>query len=277
MKALYRERVRRSFGIFDERQILKLHDSKIAVAGLGLGGAVFLNLVRLGIEKFHIADPDVFERTNINRQRVAKESTLNQRKDQSTCDEALDINPDVKIRCFEEGVKTHNLDSFLQDIDCVVDIVDVFALPEKLALHHRARQLNIPVVSCATLGFSGSVVVFDENTPSFSDLTGMRSEDNFIDNLIKFIQFICPEVPSYMKEQMIRALDRSTHIPFVVPGCEISAALGAAEVVKCLLGIGNRILAPKGIFCDSYRSEILHFTADFRARDFDLEIGKKAA
>ncbi len=80
MSDTYRERFLRSIGIFTEEQLYKFKSTKIAIGGLGLGGSIFLNLVRMGFENFHIADPDTFERTNINRQRMAKETTIGMRK-----------------------------------------------------------------------------------------------------------------------------------------------------------------------------------------------------
>ncbi len=267
----------RSLGIVTEAQLETIQKTPIAVAGLGLGGSIFLNLVRLGFQNFHVADPDIFERTNINRQRMAKEDNLGKRKDDCTVKEAQSINPEVEIQTFGKGVQLDNLDRFLDGRKWVIDVVDVFALPEKLALHAEARKRGIPVVSCATLGFSGSVVVFTPETPSFAELTGMDANAHFSDNLEKFLQFICPEIPDYMKEQMMRAMDRSSHIPFVVPGGEISAAFCATEVMKNVLGMGKRVYAPIGVFADSYGLKIDLFHASHEARQFDFPPRKKAA
>jgi len=271
------ERFLRCLGIVTEAQFEKIRNIPVAVAGLGLGGSIFLNLVRLGFENFHIADPDIFERTNINRQRLAKETTLSLRKDHCAVEEARAINPAVQIKTFAEGVQLGNMTQFLEGRQWVVDVVDVFALPEKLALHEEARKRKIPVVSCATLGFSGSVVVFNEQTPSFAELTGMKASDNFVDNLEKFLQFICPEIPDYMIEQMMKALDRSTHIPFVVPGGEISAAFCATEIIKNILGQGRRAYAPTGIFADAFNLKVELFEASHKARRFSFPRKKKTA
>lgn len=278
MKPEYKERFLRSLGILNEGQLLKIKNTSIAIAGLGLGGSVFIDLVRMGFEKFHIADPDVFERTNINRQRMAKETSIGQRKDHSAAAEARAINPDIKIKIFSEGVKPWNLREFLTGIDWVVDIVDVFALSDKLALHAEARERNIPVASCATLGFSGSVIMFNNTTPSFAELTGMSSKNSHEINLQNFLQFMAPYIPEYMCEQLFKAIDKSTYIPFVVPGGEISAAFATTEIVKNILNVGKINLAPTGVFVDSYNSCIELFEASHLARSLKpSEIKKKAA
>ena len=67
-------------GAFSARQLDRLADARVAVAGLGAfaGGAV--TLAQLGIGSgargwLRIADPDVFERHNANRQLFAVEAS----------------------------------------------------------------------------------------------------------------------------------------------------------------------------------------------------------
>jgi molybdopterin/thiamine biosynthesis adenylyltransferase len=266
----YRERFLRSIGIFTEEQLYKLKATKVAMGGLGLGGSIFLNLVRMGFENFHIADPDTFERTNINRQRMAKETTIGMRKDECSLAEARAINPAVKVKVFPEGVKASNLNEFLDGVDWVVDVVDLFAMEDKLALNVEAHKRGISVASCATLGFSGSVVVFNKNTPSFAELTGISMSLPYEENLSRFLRFICPEVPPYMWGQLIHAMDRTGYIPFVTPGGETSAAVAASEIAKNIVGLGRTVVAPQGIFVDvaQVRTEI--FEASYKARSLNI-------
>lgn len=271
------DRFLRSIGIIQPKDLLKFSKIKIAIGGLGLGGSIFLNLVRMGFQNFHVADPDIFERTNVNRQRLAKESTLGLRKDDCSVKEAMDINPNVKIKVFPEGVKAHNVDAFLDGIDWVVDVVDLFAMNDKLALNEAARKKKLSVASCATLGFSGSVVVFNPSTPSFAEQTGITNDLPYAENLKRFLQFICPAVPVYMLDQISLAMNRASYIPFITPGGEISAAFAAAEIAKHILKQGHCVLAPQGIFIDSFDLELKIFEAFHGARNFGkLSIEKKA-
>lgn len=258
------ERFMRCIGIMTEVDLETLRSSAIAIGGLGLGGSIFLNLVRMGVEHFHISDPDMYERTNINRQRMAKESTLGVRKDEALLREAYDINPQIKVRSFPAGISEVNVKDFLEGIDWVVDVVDVFALKEKLALNAEAHRRGLPLVSCGALGFSGAVVVFDKNTPSFAELSGLDLSLPYETNIKRFLTFICPEVPDYMKEQMEKAMSRSSHIPFVVPGVEIAAAVATTEIVKQILNRGEVVRAPYGLFMDPMRVKTEIFEASFK-------------
>ena len=59
----------RNLGWVTEAEQAALRSRRIAIAGLGgVGGSHLLTLTRLGIGKFTIADLDVFELANFNRQ-----------------------------------------------------------------------------------------------------------------------------------------------------------------------------------------------------------------
>lgn len=276
MNPLYRERFLRNIGIMNEASLERIRSTSIAIGGLGLGGSIFLNLVRMGFENFHIADPDVYERTNINRQRMAKESTVGRRKDESLIKEALDINPDVRVRTFPEGVTEENVGTFLEGMDWAVDVVDVFAMKEKLALNNEAARRGIPLASCGAVGFSAAVIVFDRTTPTFAQLTGLDPSLDYETNIRRFVQFLTPRIPDYMQDQLAKALARESHIPFVVPGVEISAACAVTEVAKQILNLGKRVRAPRGIFIDPVRLDIEIFDASYRARELNLPSRKSA-
>jgi molybdopterin/thiamine biosynthesis adenylyltransferase len=239
---LYHETFGRNIGIVDEAAQRRIAGAKIAIGGLGLGGSIFINLVRLGFQDFHVADPDTYDRTNVNRQRLADQSTVGTRKDDCLIAAARAINPDVRVTSFPDGVKPDTVDRFLYDREWIVDVVDLFAMSDKLAVNERARARGLPVASCAAIGFMGAVVVFDNKSasPSFAELSGISDGNSFRENCLRFVRFICPYVPTYMEAQLVRALDagtahadpRSTHIPFVVVGVEIAAALAAAEITR---------------------------------------------
>ncbi len=256
MKPDYKERFLRNIGIMDESQLERIKSTSVAIGGLGLGGSIFINLVRMGFEKFHVSDPDTYERTNVNRQRLAKESTIGIRKDDALIAEARDINPDVRIESFRDGVNEANVARFLDGIDYVVDVVDVFALSEKLALNAEAARRGLPTASCGAIGFSCSVVVFDRTTPTFAELTGMSADQPYEENIQKFVRFICPEVPAYMKAQLDKAMRKESYIPFVTPGVEIAAAFAATEIAKDILKLGLRARAPTGIHIDPVQLKI---------------------
>jgi len=65
---------------------------------------------------------------------------------------------------------------------------------------------------------------------------------------------------------MQKAMTRSSHIPFVVPGVEFAAACATTEISKHILNLGNKVTAPEGIFIDPVNLKIEVFTASHEAR-----------
>jgi molybdopterin/thiamine biosynthesis adenylyltransferase len=265
------ERFMRNIGIMSESQLEDIQNTGVAIAGLGMGGSIFINLVRLGFRRFHIADPDIYERTNINRQRLAREDTLGRRKDECLADEARSIFPEAEVRTFPEGVTAENVGEFLTGMQWAVDVIDIFAMPAKLALHREARRRGIPVVAGACLGFGASMVVFAEGSPPYESCSGISEDQDQQLNIERFIRFIAPEVPAYMRSHLGRAAAGKTHVPFVVPGIEVAGAFIAAEISKHVLGLGHCIVAPAGLYIDPVRAQATQFEASYQAREFWTE------
>ena len=67
----------RNIGLLTIEEQERLRDFTIAIPGMGgVGGANLISLVRQGFEKFRIADLDVYELKNFNRQYGARIDTL---------------------------------------------------------------------------------------------------------------------------------------------------------------------------------------------------------
>lgn len=87
----------------------------MAIGGLGgVGGIHLLTLARLGVGKFNIADFDVFDIVNFNRQVGATLETLQHPKIDVLAAMARQINPEIEIKLFPGGIQNDSIDEFLQ-------------------------------------------------------------------------------------------------------------------------------------------------------------------
>jgi len=158
----------RNLGWISEEEFKRIKEFKIAIAGMGgVGGSHLVTLVRMGFSRFVIADFDVFEMQNFNRQYGANMSTIGQMKSSVMKDMALQINPDAVIEVFEEGINSENLSLFLKGVDLYVDGLDVFEIEVRRSIFAEAHRNKIPCITSAPIGFSATCLVFDKNSMSF--------------------------------------------------------------------------------------------------------------
>src|SRR5438270_5147628 len=109
----YEEAFSRNLGWLTEWEQQALRSKRIAIAGMGgVGGFHLLTLVRFGIGAFNIADGDVFELVNFNRQAGATLASIGQSKAAVMANSARQINPEVRINCFDRGLTVENIDAF---------------------------------------------------------------------------------------------------------------------------------------------------------------------
>ncbi len=143
--------------ISDEEQKL-LKEKTVAVIGAGgLGGYICEGLTRLGIGRLIIIDGDVFEESNLNRQRFASESKLGQSKAKVVKEELKDINSEVIVGAFEVRINEQNAMDLLKDADVVIDAVD--NIPSRIMLQKVCEKLEVPLVHGAIGGWYGQVTV----------------------------------------------------------------------------------------------------------------------
>lgn len=145
----YSELVTRNRPLIKGQAQSVLRRSWILVAGCGsTGGAAVEPLVRLGAEHLILAEPDVFELNNLNRQ-AASVSDVGRNKAVALRDRAYAINPNVHVRVIESGITDDNCASLLTSVAVILDGVDVTSMSgwrAKYRLHAEAARLGVPVI-----------------------------------------------------------------------------------------------------------------------------------
>ena len=134
----------------------KLKNANVFVVGLGGVGAVAAEMIcRAGVGKMTIADGDVVEITNRNRQLPALKSTEGRPKTEILAQRLLDINPGLELNSVFEFVRDERAVELLksQSFDYVVDAIDT--LSPKVFLIHHALELGLNLVS--SMGAGGKI------------------------------------------------------------------------------------------------------------------------
>lgn len=254
---LYDEAFSRNIGWVTREEQALLRRKRVAIAGLGgVGGLHLLTLCRLGIGQFHLADFDTFGLANFNRQTGAMVSTLEQNKLDVMIREARDINPEIEITGFADGVTRDNLEAFLDGVDLYIDGLDFFAFEARQMVFAACAAKGIPAVTAAPLGMGVAVLTFLPGSMSFDDYFRLN-DGTEAEKPLRFLMGLAPA-----RLQMGYLVDPSTvdlanrKGPSTIMACQLCAGVAATEALKILLGRGTVRAAPRGYHFDAYRNKL---------------------
>lgn len=231
-----------------------LRGRRVAIAGMGgVGGGHLLALARLGVGGFTIADLDHFDVPNLNRQAGAFVSTIGRPKVETLAEMARDVNPEVRLRTFGEGVTPANLDEFLGDADLFVDGFDFFAIEIRRRTFARCRELGIPALTAAPIGMGVGLLAFMPTGMSFEEyfrLDGQPDEE-------KYLRFLLGVAPSGLHRTYLvdpSRVDLANHRgPSTGASCLLCAGAVASLAARILLLRGGVEGAPVHHHYDAYR------------------------
>jgi molybdopterin/thiamine biosynthesis adenylyltransferase len=249
----------RNIGWVTQAEQAVLRTKRVAIAGLGgVGGVHLLTLARLGVARFHIADFDRFSLANFNRQAGAATSTLDRPKADVLAAMARDINPDIELRVFDEGVSAQNVDAFLDGVDLYVDGLDFFAFAAREMVFTACEARGIAAITVAPLGMGAALLNFMPGGMSFDDYFGWRGQSER-EKALRFLIGLAPRVlhADYLADAS--RVDLSARRgPSTIMACQLCAGVAATEALKILLGRGRIRSAPHGVHFDAYRNKLVH-------------------
>ena len=146
------ERYLRTAMLTGENGIEKLRGSSVLLFGVGgVGSFAAEALARAGIGKIGLCDNDTVSVSNLNRQLVALESTLGQKKVDIMRKRIADINPDTAVVTYPLFFSAETAEEIdFSGYDYIIDAIDT--VTSKLLIIKAAHSLGIPVISCMGTG-----------------------------------------------------------------------------------------------------------------------------
>ncbi len=195
-----------------------LLESRVFMIGAGgLGSPVAYYLAAAGVGTIGIADADVVEVSNLQRQIMHNNERIGMDKVESAKKTIQALNPDVNVITRAERVTGENVRDIIRDYDVIVDGCDNF--PTRFLVNDACFFERKTLVSGAMFRFEGQVTTFKPHADG--------------------------EGPCY------RCLYPEPPPAGLVPGCSEAGILGAlagvvgtiqaVEVIKELLGIGESL------------------------------------
>jgi sulfur-carrier protein adenylyltransferase/sulfurtransferase len=137
----------------------KLLDSKVLIVGAGgLGSPAALYLAAAGVGTIGIADFDMLELSNLNRQVIHRTADVGRLKTESARDGVERLNPDVKVITYNERLTARNILDLVREYDVVMDATD--SIKSKFLLNDACFFAGKPYVFGGAVRFEGQVGVF---------------------------------------------------------------------------------------------------------------------
>ena len=194
----------------------RLSSSRVLVVGAGgLGSPALLYLAAAGVGTLGVADDDVVETSNLQRQVIHSDADVGRLKTESAVDAVARVNPSVEVVRHDLRLDSSNALEVLRDYDVALDGTDNF--PTRYLLNDACVLLGKPHVWGSIYRFDGQVSVWwAEHGPCY--------------------RCVFPTPPP----------------PGAVPSCAEGGVLGvlcaaigsvqASETVKLLLGVGEPLV-----------------------------------
>jgi adenylyltransferase/sulfurtransferase len=138
----------------------KLLDAKVLVLGAGgLGSPIAMYLAAAGVGTIGIADFDVVDVTNLQRQILHSTADVGRPKTASAADTIRALNPDVEVVTVDERLDSTNAFEMFERYDVIVDGTDNF--PTRYLANDACYLLRKPLVHGSIYQFEGQATVFD--------------------------------------------------------------------------------------------------------------------
>ena len=142
----------------------RICDASVLIIGAGgLGCPVALYLGAAGVGRLVLADGDVVDLTNLQRQIGHLTVSIGENKADSLARSVRAINPEIDVQPISRALANAALMEAVSVADLVVDASDNFAT--RHAVNRACVQFGRPLVSGAAIGFSGQLAVFDSGRP----------------------------------------------------------------------------------------------------------------
>ena len=151
----------------------KLRTTRVLIAGCGIGSTVAETLVRLGCTQLTLADPDIVELHNLNRQ-AFRHADLGRLKVDALADRLTSIWPEANIERVPHAIDAQNARELVARVDLIIDTIDLVSVSGIVAVHDAARALQRPAVTALNIGFGAGAMVFPAGHPtSFRQAFGL--------------------------------------------------------------------------------------------------------
>jgi molybdopterin/thiamine biosynthesis adenylyltransferase len=194
----------------------RLVDSHVLIVGAGgLGSPVAMYLAASGVGHISIADHDVVDLTNLQRQIAHTTARVGHPKVESAAQAMLALNPEVRVTALAHKLDAAQLDTLVPTVTVVVDCCDNFETRQ--AVNTACVKHKVPLVSGAAIRMDGQLAVYDardDQSPCYA----------------------CIFPPDQAPEEVL-----CSTMGVLAPLVGVMGTMQAMETVKLITGMGSRL------------------------------------
>ncbi len=194
----------------------RLVDSHVLIVGAGgLGSPVAMYLAASGVGHISIADHDVVDLTNLQRQIAHTTARVGHPKVESAAQAMLALNPEVRVTALAHKLDAAQLNALVPTVTVVVDCCDNFETRQ--AVNAACVKHQVPLVSGAAIRMDGQLAVYDardDQSPCYA----------------------CIFPPDQAPEEVL-----CSTMGVLAPLVGVMGTMQAMETVKLITGMGSRL------------------------------------
>jgi molybdopterin-synthase adenylyltransferase len=198
------------FGVEAQEKCAASH--ALVIGAGGLGAAALMYLASAGVGRITVADGDVVDLTNLQRQIIHREKNIGVNKAVSAAEAMRNVNSRIEVIAVTNRLSAVDLMQYVASADVVLDCTDNFAT--RHAINRACVAHAKPLVSGAAIRFDGQITNFD-----------LRAPDSAC------YQCLFPDSPDAEEE-------RCAVMGVFAPLVGVIGAMQAAEALRLITGIG---------------------------------------
>ena len=166
MQRYSRQIILPNFGAEAQSHLL---NSKVLVVGAGgLGIPVLQYLAAAGVGKLGIADGDVIEISNLQRQIAFTSNDLGHYKAEVLAKHLQKINPHIQVNYQNSRFDESNADELVRHQDVVLDGCDNFST--RYLVNALCKKHQVPLISASAIGFEGQLFMVESDSACYECL-----------------------------------------------------------------------------------------------------------
>lgn len=234
----------------------KLSNTCIFLAGSGLGSVIAEIAVRTGFGRFIVADGDIVELSNLNRQ-IFNTTNIGRNKAEETAKLIKAINPSADITIIKSFLTPDTLNDPINHSDIIINTID-FNSAAFLDCNEKAREKGKTVLFPINIGWGGALFVFTPDSAPLEATVGLEPHvDYSLEDIKKalVVKALGNDIPEYLIDR-IELLKNATPETWPNdPQLSVAASITASLVVTTAVALVSNekvCVTPDVIHVDLY-------------------------